>query len=70
MRLHGPGKYDDLAQLVHEATGGNVVLIVMGGYKGHGIAMKADAQAMQIMPKLLRNMADALQEDLGAGGRP
>lgn len=71
MRLHGPGKYDDLAELVCKATScSGVVLIVMGGYKGDGVSVKGTAEAMQTMPTLLRKIADALQEDIDAGGQP
>lgn len=61
----GPGKYDAHATVVREATGaGGVVLIVIGGTDGGGFSVQATAAVTLRLPVLLRNLADAIEEDL------
>jgi hypothetical protein len=61
----GPGKYDAHATTVREATGaGGVVLIVIGGAEGGGFSVQATAAVTLRLPVLLRNLADAIEEDL------
>jgi len=67
----GPGKYDDLASLVRKEVGlaegrcpGGVVLIVLGGDKGHGFSIQADPLTMLRLPEMLRVMADQIEGDV------
>lgn len=61
----GPGKYDSLTTSIREMTGAQgVVLIVMGGHKGHGFSVQASPQMTARLPALLRTMADQIEQDM------
>ena len=61
----GPGKDDALATGVREATAaGGVILIVIDGTEGGGFSVQATAAVTLRLPALLRNLADAIEEDL------
>lgn len=66
----GPGKYDDACTAARESTGAAaVVLIVVNGKKGSGMSVQAEgADLGALLPVLLRNIADQLDEDLKANG--
>jgi len=62
----GPGKYDDMATLVREATkAACVVVIVVGGNRGDGFSVQtADIrQTFTIMPRVLRSVATQIDKD-------
>ncbi len=65
----GPGKYDDLTTYVREKSGAEaVVVIVLGGKKGHGFSVQACGQgaAAEIHATLsarLRAIADEIDKD-------
>jgi FAD/FMN-containing dehydrogenase len=61
----GPGKYDDLATHVREATDADiVVVIVFGGTKGSGFSLQADAM-VDVTPlvAVLRSVANTIERD-------
>jgi hypothetical protein len=61
----GPGKYDAVAEMVLEMTGarGGVLVIVLDGIQGTGVANKLTADACRTLPTLLRAMADEQERD-------
>jgi hypothetical protein len=61
----GPGKYDEQATRVRvetEATA--VVLVVIDGVKGSGFSVQAPAGFTDVLPSLLRGLADSIEADL------
>lgn len=62
----GPGKYDDLctyvAQQVGTDTGGGVILIVIGGNKGHGFSCQADLATTLQIPDILEHTAQLIRD--------
>lgn len=70
----GPGKYDAAATLARHAVGiadenpsGAVVLIVLNGREGHGFSVQADPATYLRLPRLLRSVADQIEQSLRAG---
>jgi hypothetical protein len=64
----GPGKYDDLCQLVCERAGvndhgGGAIVIVVGGNRGSGFSCHADLQTLSTLADLLQTVVDAIRED-------
>lgn len=65
----GPGKYDDLATIVREqAHAAGVIVVVVGGDKGEGFAVQADVRTILTLPKMLRFIADQMEQDMNADG--
>lgn len=65
----GPGKYDELCTLVRSAAcARGVVLIILGGDKGHGFCVQAPLELQVKLPALLRELADGIEADIKAGG--
>jgi len=64
----GPGKYDDLATLVREQAGvgynGGVIVIVLGGNRGNGFAVQADARTTLALPDMLEHIAKQIRGDI------
>lgn len=62
----GPGKYDDEATAVREATGAaGVVLIVLGGGKGSGFSVQTKAKfLLRKLPSILRGLAAEIEHDV------
>lgn len=64
----GPGKYDDLCAQVRIFTRADgVVLIVLGGNRGHGSAVQIRADASpqaDLLVLALREVADQLERDI------
>jgi len=66
----GPGKYDDLATLVRKTVHAKLAgVLVIDGDKGSGYSMHFDApspdlEILEMIPKLMRKMADALEVDI------
>lgn len=61
----GPGKYDDLATLVHSRTKAiGVVLMVVGGTKGGGFSVQGPLDMVAALPGMLRNLARDIERDL------
>jgi hypothetical protein len=59
----GPGKYDKECTAAREATGGSVLLIVLNGKVGAGFSAQiADPRALIILPQLLRDVADQIEQ--------
>jgi hypothetical protein len=74
----GPGKYDELAEYVLlQAKAQAVVVIVTGGDRGSGMSRKsivndvwdlaAELEALSRLPRLLRHIADTIEQDLQSG---
>jgi hypothetical protein len=64
----GPGKYDaEAEQVLARVDADGVVLLVMGGTKGNGFAVKGTWEAMATMPEILRNAARWIERDLTRG---
>jgi hypothetical protein len=62
----GPGKYDDLCTTVREELEADgVILIVLGGIRGHGFSCQTDLNTMARIPDLLENMARQIRKDVG-----
>lgn len=66
----GPGKYDDLCtEARKKAKAAGVLLIVLGGEKGSGFSMQAQAGSgagemlIRMLPQLLRDVADQIEGD-------
>jgi hypothetical protein len=65
----GPGKYDDLCSLVRKGAGmdegssGGAVVIIIGGNKGNGFSVHADAATTILLPDMLENMARIIRRD-------
>ena len=65
----GPGKYDDLCTNVRlSAMARGVVLIVLGGHKGSGFSVQADAEIQRSLPEMLEHIAKVMRADLGEKG--
>ena len=64
----GPGKYDNLATYVREASGGKTVLVaVLLGKLGSGFSVQSSSlvAAYETLPALLRAVADEIEEQNG-----
>ena len=58
----GPGKYDAEATLARtRANAAGVVLLVLRGDRGSGFSVQADANTVAILPRLLRAVADSIE---------
>lgn len=67
----GPGKYDDIAQKLqeeHDADG--VIVIILNGDRGSGGSFKIDKTLASGLPKLLRDIANEMEEDYHELGIP
>lgn len=61
----GPGKYDDQATKVMQATqASGVVLIIFNGDQGHGFSVQATVAVTLQLPRMLREIADQVEADL------
>lgn len=62
----GPGKYDDVATAAREATGARdgVLMLVFSGRLGHGFSAQLSPEALERVPKILREVADQVERDL------
>lgn len=62
----GPGKYDEVATLARELTGGHtVVLLVLGGSRGQGFSVQTiDPTMARALPELLRTIANDIERDV------
>jgi len=66
---HGPGKYDDVATAVRLLTAARgVVLIISGGVKGSGFTVQAPLDLQLDLPRMLREVAQAIEHDMAANG--
>jgi len=65
----GPGKYDDVATSVREQTEATAVIVmIFGGDKGNGFSVQVeDLTLMRIMPAILRELADKIEQDIKKG---
>lgn len=63
--MKGPGKYDDVCTMVHKETDATtVVVIVIGGNKGHGFSVVTKSLGMLSgLPIALRDVADEIEAD-------
>jgi len=60
----GPGKYDDLCSYARDvAEAGATILIILGGKHGSGFSIQAPPEFVLVLPKLLRKMADEIEDD-------
>lgn len=62
----GPGRYDDICTEIRERVHakGGIVLIVMGGYRGPGFSAQLDLLTTISMPRILREVAQQIEDDL------
>jgi len=61
----GPGKYDDLCTAVREETNAaGVIVIVIGGTRGHGFSCQADLDTTRQLPDLLESLARQIRADV------
>ena len=61
----GPGKYDDVATMALSATRAQaVIVVVIGGDRGSGFSVQALEGVVLDLPKILRSMADQIEQDL------
>lgn len=61
----GAGKYDDLTTTARRATmAQGVILIVLGGSRGSGFSVQATPDITALLPKILRDTADNIEDDL------
>jgi hypothetical protein len=62
---HGPGRYDVLCTEVREKTEADgVVLMVFNGNKGQGFSCQLTPLLTHLIPNLLREVADQIEEDM------
>lgn len=62
----GPGKYDDMATVVQNATSAEaVIVIVVGGNRGHGFSVQGTEETLKAVPSLLDMVARTIREDMG-----
>jgi hypothetical protein len=61
----GPGKYDDACTLARSVTGGQVILIVLGGGRGSGFACQCEENSLHKLPELLESIAGQIRQDAG-----
>jgi len=60
----GPGKYDDeTMRLLRETRALGVVVLVVGGDRGHGFSVVAPGHILSELPALLRGVADGIERD-------
>lgn len=60
-----PGKYDDLCKYVREhAQAQGAIVIVIKGNKGGGFSCQADLAVTNLLPQILRHLAETMQADL------
>lgn len=60
----GGGKYDAELGYVWAQTGADAALvIIVGGPRGPGFACKGEMQHLMSLPKLLRTVADNIEEE-------
>lgn len=61
----GQGNYGDVAERIREETGADgVILFVLNGKKGNGVALVGADDFMPAVPDILRGMATELEKDL------
>jgi hypothetical protein len=62
----GPGRYDDLCTMVREATDAEgVIIIVLGGDRGHGFSCQfTDPAMLASVPGTLETIADQVRKDM------
>jgi hypothetical protein len=61
----GPGKYDDVATIARVATKAKgIIIIVLGGELGNGFSVQMEAPDLEIMPGILRDLADQIEKDM------
>jgi hypothetical protein len=63
----GPGRYDDLCSYVREQAGiedgavGGALVVIIGGNRGVGFSLQADAQTTAQLPALLEGVAEQIR---------
>jgi len=61
----GPGKYDDLADMLLGMTAAEgLLLVVLDGARGNGVSCKCTPDMASHLPAALRVIADQLERDL------
>lgn len=65
----GPGRYDDLCTKVRAETEADaVIVIVVGGKRGHGFSCQSDFATMLALPTMLEELAQQIRKDADDGG--
>ena len=63
--MNGPGKYDDCCTLVRKLTDAEgAIVAIFGGKDGSGFSVQMPERAQEDVPKILRNIANAIDRDL------
>jgi hypothetical protein len=63
------GKYDDAATAARDIAGGNVLLIVIDGRRGHGFQTQiVNPRVLATLPDVLEDVAKNIRKQLTAGG--
>ena len=66
--MSGPGKYDDwCSRIIEQHHPQGVLVMVVGGDRGEGFSVQAIKPAMDALPRALRIMADAIEQQLKSG---
>lgn len=64
----GPGAYDNLCTYVREqAKAQGAIVIVLGGEKGQGFSMQADAITTLTVPDILERVAKEIRASFRSG---
>jgi hypothetical protein len=67
--VFGPGRYDDFCTTVRTATNAEAVIVmVVGGNRGHGFSCQASFAATQMLPDFVEDMAKQIRADMGDKG--
>jgi hypothetical protein len=61
--MMGPGKYDDLCTYVRTSTSSKgCIVIAIQGSQGSGMSCQATPEITNILPAILRRVADNIEE--------
>ena len=63
----GPGKYDALTSIVRKrAAAKGAIVMVIDGRHGSGFSVQATTEVTAQLPRLLRVIADRIEQDINA----
>lgn len=68
--MEGSGKYGPEArELMQALAAKGILLSVFGGIKGHGFEIAGDAEFIEKMPTILRDIANQIESDYSVRSR-
>jgi len=68
--VEGPGKYDDQCEKAAEMCKANqVILVVFDGEHGPGFSARLTGKLVMAIPKILRKLADDIEEKMKAASQ-